>query len=153
LTEQSQSRPVLNRWELGAAAIFFLLGLYMAIEGSHYGLGSITRIGPGFFPVSIGVLLMILSVGVAFEVRHSLAAAPKIPLRITLVIAVALLSFALLVNTAGLIPAIFAVVFIARFAEPGNNVVASAILAAGLALVGWLAFIVGFNLPLKPFWW
>lgn len=152
MNQQTEPRPALNFWELGAALVFFLLGLYMALEGSRYGVGTITRIGPGFFPVSIGVLLMGLSVAVAFEVRHSLAAAPHIPARVTAVLAVSVLAFGLLVTTAGFIPAVFAVVFISRFAQPGNNVLASTILAASLAIVGWLVFIVGFNLPLKPLW-
>lgn len=153
MNQQTVVRPALNPWELGAAAIFFLLGLYMVFEGRRYGIGTITRIGPGFFPASIGVLLMGLSLALALEVRHSLARAPHVPLRITAVITVSLIAFSLLVTTAGLIPAVFAVVFISRFAEPGNNVLHSAILAAVLAILGWLAFIVGFNLPLKPLWW
>ena len=152
----SDTRPSptgFNLGELAVAAVFFLIGLYMAFEGARFGTGTITRIGPGFFPVAIGVLLMGLSVAVAFEVRKSGAANPRIPLRITVVIIAALLAFAVLVGTAGLVPAAFAVVFISRFAEPGSNVVGSVILAAVLSIAAWLAFIEGFNLPLKPFWW
>lgn len=149
----TQSRRTLNPWELGAAAIFFALGAFMAFEGYGYGIGTITRIGPGFFPVSIGILLMLLSVAVGFEARYSLAKKPDIPRRISAVIVVGLVAFAALVTTAGLIPATFALVFISRFAEPGTNIRNSLILAAGVAFFAWLVFILGFNLPLKPFWW
>lgn len=153
MTQQPQPQNALNFWELVGAALFFLLGLFLVVQGSTYGVGTITRIGPGFFPVSIGVMLMVLSVAIAFEVRRSMAIAPQIPVRISLAVIVALLSFALLVDSAGLVPAIFAVVFISRFAEPGNNIFASGALAVSSAAFGWLIFIVGFSLPLKPFWW
>lgn len=153
MTDHPQSRQGVNKWEVGVAAAFFLVGAYMAYEGTRYGIGTITRIGPGFFPLCIGVLLMALSIGVAFEVRHSLAQPPAVPLRILAALSAGLLSFALLVNFAGLVPAAFSVIFISRFAEPGNSLRTSILLAAGLALVAWLVFILGFNLPLKAFWW
>jgi len=151
--QQDGTASALNPWELGVAVVFFFIGLYMVFEGVRYGTGTITRIGPGFFTVSIGVLLMGLSVAVAFEVRRSLAKAPKVSLRVVLVIALGMVAFALLINRAGLVPAIFAVVFISRFAEPNTSIVNSAIIGAVLALLGWLVFIAGFNLPLKAFWW
>lgn len=153
MNDDAHNQRKLNPWELGAAAFFFLIGLYMVATGSGFGVGTITRIGPGFFPVSIGVLMMGLSVAIAFEVRHSLAGPPKIPLRVVLVIGVALFLFVTLVNTAGFIIATFSLIFVSRFAEPGSNVVGSVVLAACLALFGWLVFIFGFNLPLKAFWW
>lgn len=153
MKDQQDGTSALNPWELGVAAVFFLIGLYMVFEGVRYGTGTITRIGPGFFPTSIGVLLMGLSLAVALEVRRSLAATPKISLRVALAIIIGMVAFALLINSAGLVPAIFAVVFISRFAEPSANIVNSAIIGAVLAILGWLVFIVGFNLPLKPFWW
>ena len=153
MAEQTRPREGVNVWELGVAAVFFLIGAYMAYEGTRYGIGTITRIGPGFFPLCIGVLLMALSVAVGFEVRHSLMEPPTVPLRTVAAVGAALLSFALLVNVAGLVPATFAVVFISRFAEAGNSLRTSFLLAAGLALVAWLVFILGFNLPLKALWW
>jgi len=153
MTEHTRSRGGVNVWELGVAAVFFLIGAYMAYESTQYGIGTITRIGPGFFPLCIGVLLMGLSVAVGFEVRHSLAEPPAIPLRIIATVGAALLSFALLVNLGGLVPATFAVIFISRFAEPGNSLRTSFLLAACLALIAWLVFIVGFKLPLKALWW
>ena len=37
--------------------LMIALGLGAALEGSTYSIGSLSRMGPGFFPVALGVIL------------------------------------------------------------------------------------------------
>ena len=51
-------------------ALMILVGLSAAYAGSHYRIGTLSRMGPGFFPTSLGVLLT--AVGAAIALGASL---------------------------------------------------------------------------------
>src|ERR1700761_6888655 len=42
-----------------AGVLMMLLGIGAAAAGLHYRIGSLSRMGPGFFPASVGVLLAV----------------------------------------------------------------------------------------------
>jgi len=43
-----------------AGALMMLIGLGACLEGLTYKLGTLTHMGPGFFPVALGVILVVL---------------------------------------------------------------------------------------------
>lgn len=131
----------------------FVLGAYMALEGLDYGVGTINRMGPGYYPTALGVLLMILSVFLAPEALRAGARPISFPMRPLVMIGLGLVSFAVLVVPAGLVPATLVLVFVSAFAEVGMRPRRALLTALAAAAIGYLVFIVGLRLTIDPFWW
>jgi hypothetical protein len=55
---------VANR-DLCGGAIFVVIGLVVLVQGRSYGVGSLTQIGAGLFPVVLGVVLVALGALIA----------------------------------------------------------------------------------------
>jgi hypothetical protein len=55
------------RSDLTAGGIFMAVGLAFAVASSRYELGSPLQMGPGYYPLVLGVLLVALGAGVAVE--------------------------------------------------------------------------------------
>lgn len=146
-------RRTINYWEIGAAAMLLLLGLFMVVKGFEYPFGTMVRIGPGFFPVLTGGALILLAAATMFEVRHADTSPPDVPLRPLACIMTALVLFALLVGRAGLVPATFVLVFLSAAGERSVNWIRTALVAVAMSCIGWLLFVLAFNLPISPFWW
>lgn len=150
------SRPndrQLNFWELGAALVVFALGAFMTVQGLGYSIGSINRMGPGFFPVAVGIIMMLLAVGIMLEVRYSLTPAPDFPLRPLTAISAGLIAFGVSIEPLGLVPATFILVLVSAFGDTSMTLLRAAISAAAIAALGYVVFVLGFRLPLDPFWW
>ncbi|MFC0278445.1 tripartite tricarboxylate transporter TctB family protein [Falsigemmobacter intermedius] len=149
----AQTARKLNYWELAIAGVIVAIGVTLIVTGGQFGTGSFRRIGPGFFPSAAGWLMVFFGICCGLEARYSTARPPAIRPRVLLVCFGALLVFALIVKPLGLVPASFALVFISRFAEPGNPVLGGFILSLMAGLFSWGVFILGLRLPLQPFWW
>ena len=48
-----------NRKDVLGGGLMLLLGLGAAFQASHYELGSLRRMGPGYFPLALGVILAV----------------------------------------------------------------------------------------------
>ena len=48
-----------------AGGLMLLLGLGIALKGTAYRPGTLMHMGPGFFPTSLGVILIILGIAIA----------------------------------------------------------------------------------------
>src|SRR5579863_7689202 len=92
------------------------IGLAAAFQGSHYEMGALSRMGPGYFPTALGVILALVGVAIAVSARLARyegeleVQAPE--WRGWLCLIVALVAFVALGKYGGLVPATFAVVFI-----------------------------------------
>lgn len=106
-----------NVVDLAGGALLVLLGLGAAWEASSYGLGELRNIGPGFFPMALGFVLAGFGVAVMLEGRLSTAVLPPMPWRALGSISIGLLLFGLLLERAGAVVAIFALIFGAGLAE------------------------------------
>ncbi len=106
-----------NVVDLGGGALLILLGLAAAYEASSYGLGELSNIGPGFFPATLGFVLAGFGVAVMLEGPLSTAVLPPLPWRALGAIAGGLLLFGVLLERAGAVVAIFALIFVAGLAE------------------------------------
>lgn len=139
--------------EVVAALSFVGLGAFMIWQASGYPYGDLRRMGPGFFPIWIGVLLIVLGLALVLEVRRLGTPAPTVALRPLLTIPAGLLAFALLVERAGLVPATAVLVGVsalgARPLRPRAVVWTTAIVTAA----AYVLLIRLLGLPLKAFWW
>lgn len=51
-------------------ALMILIGLGAAVQGATYDVGGLTQMGPGFFPVVLGVILVLLGLSIAGTARQ-----------------------------------------------------------------------------------
>jgi hypothetical protein len=135
-----------------AGLIFIAFGLAAVIIGSNYSLGTAARMGPGYFPRILGILLIVL--GAALSLRALKIEGDPLPRwywRPMLVVLGSVIAFGLLVNHLGLVFSTIGLVFASSAASHEfrpKEALISGVLLATLA-VG--VFIFGLNLQL-PIW-
>ena len=148
----------------------FVSGLmFMAVGGSFawgavdYEIGNAARMGPGYFPFMLGLILVLLGVLVTFNAFKSgppggdkIGALAWRPL--VFILGANLLFGALLVGVPalgipafGLIVALYALVIVAGFAQAGGSIKQSLVLATVLAIGSYGAFVYMLNLQF-PVW-
>jgi hypothetical protein len=141
--------------DLTAGALMVALGLFVALYArGHYKVGELDRMGPGFFPMLLGWLLVGLGVIIAllaFRKTVHILKPPPLAWRALVAILAAILVFSLLVERLGLVPAALAMTFTAVFAERPIRWRRTVLLGCGLALISWLIFSVGLKMTLPAF--
>ena len=146
------------------ALLLLALGAGVLALGVGYQVGSLNRMGAGFIPVVLGVLMML--VGIALGVTAAPPGQETIahPLpgdgsktgpewRGWLCILGGVLAFVVFGQHGGLLPASFASVFVAAMGDRNSTVKGSALLAAALTLFCLIVFHYGLSLQLPLFQW
>lgn len=137
----------------GGAGI--LIGLFAIREGYSYGIGSASRMAPGYFPAIVGGFMILLGIALIliglYREQHSRLALPA--LRSILTVLLAMAAFGLLIESAGLVPATVAMTLISSTAEPGRRLVPTLLLAAALTVFAVSVFVLGLNLPITVIRW
>ena len=144
-------RTRINRAELCVGLSLVALGLLAVWEGSHYRLGTLTRMGPGMFPIALGVVLAGLGVAATLEGMRAAAAETPASLRAFLAIAAGIIAWALLVEPFGLVAATVVLTVLSALAMPPVRIVPTLLLAAALCAIGELLFVTLLGVPLTPF--
>lgn len=78
----------INR-ELGLSLFYFVFGLIFAVAGTKYDIGTLDDMNTGFFPVMVGILLMLVAVAnyiKNIKSKETIELKIKIPLYISLLI-------------------------------------------------------------------
>ena len=139
-----------------AGALMFLLGVGAAVTGTGYKFGSLARMGPGFLPVVLGVVLAFLGVLIAATALGSSEGDDKKFLPDNpqwfgwLCILSGPILFIILGQFGGMIPAVFACVFVCSLGDKTATYKSSAILAAVVTVFGVVLFhyLLGIPFPL-----
>lgn len=146
-----------------AGLMFLGVGVAFAWGATTYNVGTGARMGPGYFPLMLGVLMAVLGAAITFKALVvETVGGEKIgkwawkPLvfiiSANVVFGVMLAGVpALKIPAFGLIVAIYAVTFIASMAETGWKVKNTFILATVLAVGSYLAFVMALKLQF-PVW-
>jgi hypothetical protein len=142
-------------------ALMVLIGVGAVVKGLQYRVGSLTQMGSGFFPISLGIILAcvgLLIAGTAKRppmratvhegVAHEEGAKPE--WRGWLCILASVAAFAILGRWGGLLPATFAITFISAMGDRDNTWLSALILSATITaicvVVFWWALQVQFPL-------
>ncbi len=141
-----------NTPDLIGALFTIGVGIFTLVESTNYRLGTINSMGPGYFPQILSWLLIIL--GGALLIITLLSKEAKAPLSIPnffsiLAVGIAILSFGLIIENHGLMPAIFSAVFISTLASKNINILRSLFLSLITASVCTFVFIYVLGLPIK----
>jgi Tripartite tricarboxylate transporter TctB family len=129
-----------------AGALMLLLGVGAAVTGSGYKFGNLARMGPGFMPVVLGVVLAFLGILIA---GTALASSEPDDSRFLpddpqwfgwLCIIGGPVLFIILGQFGGMIPAVFACVFVCALGDKTATYKSSLVLATGVTVFGVLLF-------------
>ena len=135
-----------------AGLLFLSVGVGAIGIASGYRVGSALHMGPGYFPVVLGVLLVL--VGAASVVRAlsvTVMGGERVAWRPVLVIGAAVAVFALAIDRIGLVPTVFVSAVLASMAGPRPAVVESCMIAAVLSVMAAGIFHYGLKLPFSLF--
>jgi hypothetical protein len=141
-----------------AGGLVILIGVVAIVCARGYSINSLMRMGPGFFPLALGILLTVVGVLIA----GSAAAEPEADERILperkewlgwACIIAAPLVFILLGETCGMAPAIFGCVFVAALGDREATWKSSLYLAIGVTVFGVILFSYLLHIPLPVFRW
>jgi len=125
-------------------ALMVALGLGAAMESSHFHVGTLAHMGPGFFPAAVGGLLAVvgamIAVGGSGRKNMSKADDPPAEWRGWFCILAGIAAFILLGYYTGLLPATFAIVFISALGDRQNSINAAAVLAFAMCAVAYVIF-------------
>jgi hypothetical protein len=132
-------------------ALMVLIGLASAAVGAGYKVGTLTRMGSGFFPVALGVVMVILGVLIGGNARrgegpagrpleHTTGAGSAPEWRGWLCILAGIGSFAVIGPYIGLLPATFTTVFISALGDRGNTWLSALVLAVLMTVIAYVVF-------------
>jgi hypothetical protein len=133
-----------------AGLTFVAFGLAFGVLATEYQVGTLVRMGPGFFPLVLGGLLVLL--GGFITVRGfregEEEAVGAIPWRAVGLILGAVLFFGLTVRGLGLVPAAFVTALMSAFASRRTGVVAALLISVGLTVLCVVVFVLALSLRL-----
>lgn len=143
-----------NQKDVAAGLIYVLAGAGFSLGALNYKLGDPSRMGPGWFPFWIGVLLAIVGLVTAWRGVEPRAAEEKVrkpDLRALAWIIGAVVLFGLLLQPAGLVVSLAVLVVVSSLASHEFTWTGALIAAAALILFSSAVFIWGINLQI-PIW-
>ncbi|MEI7670689.1 MAG: tripartite tricarboxylate transporter TctB family protein [Deltaproteobacteria bacterium] len=142
-----------NGRDFYAGLFFFFVGMVTVLEARGYSVGTARNMGPGYFPILLGYLLLIVGGGTAVRGLWLKGEGIRISsIRPLLMVSGAVLSFAFLLKPVGLIAALIALVFISCLGSRGFRFRDMVILYFVLVAIATLLFVYTLGLPLPLFW-
>jgi hypothetical protein len=145
-----------NRKDIGAGLIFLIVGAgFAGIAYAQLGLGSMLRMGPGYFPLVLGVLMAILGVAIMLRgLRRADEPISRPSWRAVIAITSAPIIFALTLRGLGVIGSVALTTGAASLATATmgwrDRVLTVIGLTIGTVIV--FVFLLGLNLPLVGRW-
>ena len=139
--------------DLLAGGVFVALGLAFVIGARGYERGTALQMGPGYVPLVLGGMLVVLGLGVAVQGllvgRDSGAASTdededadaRIPWVQALLLVAGIILFGLTVRGVGLVPALLITTFLSALAGHETGPVAAALIAVGLTALCVVIFV------------
>ena len=136
-----------------AGGLMILLGVGAAVTGSGYKFGTLARMGPGFMPVVLGIVLAFLGILIAVTALGSSEPDDKKFLPDNpqwfgwFCILAGPVLFIILGEFGGMIPAVFACVFVSALGDKTATYKSSFYLALGVTFFGVILFHYLLNIP------
>ena len=137
-------------------ALMILIGLAAAYAGTRYQLGTLERMGPGFFPTAVGAILAAIGLAIALSASPAAAEAgahPAFDWRAWGAIIGGTAAFIVLGEYGGLVPATFAIVFISALGDKENTLKQAFWLSAGMVAIAVLVFWWALQMQFELFRW
>ena len=143
-----------NQKDFWAGFMFMAFGLFFAGFGTQYSIGTAIRIGPGYFPTALGVIVILLGIVILVGGLSAKAIAEKVDKfnwPTLLLILGPIVLFGLLLKPVGLIVSLLILIAISSYASHEFSWKATLINGAVLILVCLGVFVWGLKLEF-PLW-
>ncbi len=145
-----------NQRDFGAGVMYMVIGLFFTIVATQYQMGTAAKMGPGYFPFFLGILMTLLGLLVLVKSLRATAAIESIPKfnwRIIGLITGSVILYGLLLSTMGFVVAVFVLVFMSASASHEFHWKGTLINAVFLVIFTYSVFVLGLKLqfPLLPF--
>jgi len=140
-----------------AGLLFLFLGGFAVVVASNYPLGSTMRMGPGYFPTALGVILCLFGVYLMVRgIRNGEKIEGGRAWRPLAFITLSIVLFGFLLDRAGMIPALVALFFVAAAAGREFRFKEVLLLTVVMGAFAATVFLYGLKLPYQlfpGFWW
>jgi hypothetical protein len=133
-----------------AGAIFVVIGVAFATGSLAYDIGSPLRMGPGYVPLVLGIILVGLGLLVIAKgfIAGSDEPIGEVDWRAVVLLTAALLFFGLTIRGLGVIGALFGTSLLAALARSATSIRDAVLLAIGLTALSVVIFIFALQLRL-----
>lgn len=146
------NNPSFDRTNLLCGLVFIGAGLFFVIQSLGLPLGTALRMGPGYFPLLLAGLLVILGVVIlAQSYRTEGEPIGHLAWRGMLFILPAPVFFGLTVRGLGFVPSLFITAFIACFASHRMTPLGALILSTSVTIFSVAVFSYALGLPFERF--
>ncbi|MFT4066526.1 tripartite tricarboxylate transporter TctB family protein [Paraburkholderia sp.] len=149
--------------EYYGGGLMILIGVGAIVNGIQYSVGSLTEMGPGFFPVSLGVILGFIGLLIAGTAKRTRTQTEheglvhetpeRMDWRGWICITAGVMSFLVLGKWGGLVPATFAITFISALGDRDNTWRSALTLAAVITVVCIVIFWWALQVQFPLFTW
>ena len=139
--------------DIGSGAVFLVIGLAGLYFGSDLTFGSAARMGPGYFPVLLSGLIIVVGLVVGFK-GLTIEGPPIEPVQVRPIcfIIAAILVFGWLIESIGLALTAILLTIFAAYARPEVKLGETIMLGVGLGLFTVVVFVYVLGQAL-PAWW
>lgn len=146
-----------NQRAFAAGVLFLLVSVFYFVMSFNYATGTAARMGPGFFPRMVSIILGLVAAGILISAISPKARAERLErwdLKGLLWIAGSVALFGLLLPTFGLVIALSALIIIASLASPEFTWRGAIVNTVVLVVFCVAVFIYGISLqfPVWPVW-
>jgi uncharacterized membrane protein len=144
-----------NQRDFGAGIMYMVIGLFFTIVATRYPMGTAAKMGPGYFPFWLGILMTLIGLLVLVKsmgAKAAIESIPKFNWKIITQITGSVVLYALLLPRMGFLVAIVVLVLVSVSASKEFTWKGSLINAAFLVSFTYSVFVVGLKLqfPLLP---
>ena len=137
-----------NNKDVWAGLLLIAIGAAAIFVARNYPFGTALRIGPGFFPVVLGGLLILFGLAVlAIGLRRGESMAGSWSLRALIILPLSLILFGLLMEYAGFVPAMLVLIIGSATASTEFRFLEVLLFAAGLTALSVAVFVWALGLP------
>jgi hypothetical protein len=121
------------------------LGIFLAQD---YPMGTALRMGPGYFPIVLSGILILMGVYCLIQgLLHPEPMPHNWSMRALIILPIAMVLFGILMEHAGFIPALVVLVFVSAASSHEFKFLEVLYMAIGLTVGSWALFIWGLGLP------
>ena len=144
-----------NHRDFGAGVMYIVIGLFFAILATQYQMGTAAKMGPGYFPFWLGLVMTLLGVFVLLRSLSKSALIEKIPpfnWRIIGLITGSVILYGVLLPKMGFLVAVVGLVFMSASASHEFHWKGTLVNAIFLTAFTYGVFVIGLKLqfPLLP---